>query len=252
MSTANGGELVRDRLWFDDGFATIPNAWLRDEKITHQARGLLVQIASHQAGFRISIMSLVAGALNGRDAIQGMLLELQRAGYLVRETYRSQGLKRYRYRLRDPHSPVDNSGQASFELSTGENKNPRSRQYPGFQDTGNPYTGFPFTENPDAKEDQVKNTHPGFVSDVTTEQPVDNSPASANDQSDAEAQSAPPAGGFAALAAARLASFDARCPGRRLGDHTYEQSGYCRDCGHRRPDEGDDALVVNTTTGEVA
>lgn len=252
MTAETGGELIREALWFDDGFTTIPNSWARDPRITHQARGLLVQIASHKAGFRISIASLTAGALNGRDAIQSQLNELQRAGYLQRDTYRDRGMKRYRYRLRDPHSPVENDGQAAFALDGLDGKNPRSAQSPGNPYPGNPYTGNPSTENPDTKEELLKNTLTGSLPEVTTERPVDNSPASAPVQGQSEAQSARPSGGSAASAARYSALIAQKCSGRRVGDHSYEDSGYCRHCGTRRPDEGRAPLVVNTTTGEVA
>ena len=140
-----GGELVRDPLWFDDGFTTVPNTWARDPHITHQARGLLVQIASHKAGYRIKLATLMAGALNGRDAIRSMLDELHRQGYLTRTGYREGNLKRYRYRLRDPHAPHGADGQGEFGFPV--DNSPKSSGS-GFQDTGNPSTGNPSTENP--------------------------------------------------------------------------------------------------------
>lgn len=165
-----GGELIRDRLWFDDGFTTIPNAWARDPHITHQARGLLVQIASHKAGFRITLSSLVAGALNGREAIRSMLDELQRGGYLLRTTYREGNLKRYRYRLRDPHAPAGVDGQAAFNLEQeAPPRKPRSAQVTGFPSTGIPTTGNRPTENP-TRIERLTNNKSTTALEVTTEQ----------------------------------------------------------------------------------
>lgn len=233
MSTDIGGELIREALWFDDGFSQLPNTWLRDSKITNQARGLLVQIASHKAGFRISIASLVSYSLNGRDAIQTQLTELQRAGYLSRETFKSGGLKRYRYRLCDPHSPVDNHGQAAFDLEV----KPPVSTYPEKPYTGNPYTGKPSTENPDSKELLSKNNS-NPVPEVTIERPVDNSTDSPRVQSESAAQSATPDGGSAAVGSpaenySRLIA--AKCHASRSGSHRDAGSGYCLHCGHKVP-----------------
>ncbi|UOE43733.1 hypothetical protein [Agromyces larvae] len=228
MTIDSDGELIRDRLWFEDGFVTVPNSWARDPMITHQARGLLLQITSHKPGFQVSIRALVSGAINGRDAIQAQLNELIRAGYIVREERRVHGMKRYRYRLCDPHAPVDNSGQASFDLDTMADENPRSAPRPGFQDTENPDTENQILKTRTLKKNYLKNTSTGSVPEVTTEQPVDNSPESAGVQGDAEAQSATPSDALPAEWA---------CPRRRgTQPHVWLESGYCRDCGTRVPE----------------
>jgi hypothetical protein len=166
-----GGELIRDRLWFDDGFTTIPNTWARDPMIHHQARGLLVQIASHKAGFRITLAQLQAGCLNGREALRSMLDELQRAGYLSRSTYRDGNLKRYRYRLRDPHAPHNADGQGEFQEIPRHD--PPGSDFPA---TGFPTTGNRSTENPTRIRTLSKNKDLRLTETTTEDrpQPVDN------------------------------------------------------------------------------
>ena len=173
-----GGELIRERLWFDDGFTTIPNTWARDPMIHHQARGLLVQIASHKAGFRITLAQLQAGCLNGREALRTMLDELQRAGYLTRSTYRDGNLKRYRYRLRDPHAPHNADGQAEFtEIPQADGSSIKLRS-PGsdFPGSGFPTTGNRSTENPTRIRTLSKNKDLRLTETAIehSPQPVDN------------------------------------------------------------------------------
>lgn len=174
-------------MWFDDGFTTIPNTWARDSRISNQARGLLVQIASHKAGFKIRLAVLVAGSTNGRDAIRAQLSELQHAGYLTRTTFRESGsnLRRYRYRLHDPHAPHDATGQASFPVDSPVNdsgdKSADQRNFSksGFPPTGNQSTGNPSTENPTRIRTLEKEQLDTDL-EVTTEhatRPVDNAPA---------------------------------------------------------------------------
>jgi hypothetical protein len=76
--------LVRGHHTFDDHFTQVPNAWLRDTRLSFKARGLLAHILSHRSGWSLSIHSLAATSLEGRDAIRSAIQELERAGYLKR------------------------------------------------------------------------------------------------------------------------------------------------------------------------
>lgn len=108
--------IQRRRLQFEANFTQIPNQWLRDDRLTYPAKGLLGELMSHEPGWRISQASLVTEGAPGvkavsRHAVRLMVGELVETGYLVTE--QSRNGNRYgevNYYLTDPFAPVDKSG----------------------------------------------------------------------------------------------------------------------------------------------
>ena len=98
--------LIRGHHSFDDHFTQIPNAWLRDSRISLGAKGLLAQLLSHAPGWRISQESLGHSNGVGRDAIRTLINELLDAGYLMRSEDRERTEKGYlggyTYTTQDP------------------------------------------------------------------------------------------------------------------------------------------------------
>jgi biotin operon repressor len=98
--------LIRGHHSFDDHFTQIPNAWLRDARISLGAKGLLAQLLSHAPGWRISQESLGRDNGVGRDAIRTLINELLEAGYLFRSEDRDRTEKGYlggySYTTQDP------------------------------------------------------------------------------------------------------------------------------------------------------
>ena len=98
--------LIRGHHSFDDHFTQIPNAWLRDSRISLGAKGLLAQLLSHSPGWRISQESLANANGIGRDAIRTLINELLDAGYLSRSENRERTEKGYlggyTYTTQDP------------------------------------------------------------------------------------------------------------------------------------------------------
>lgn len=96
----------------------IPNAWLRDPRLSYKARGLLAVLLSHADGFEISIAALADGTVKeGREAIMSGLKELRGAGYLdMRKSRDRLGTFRTEYVLTEPAEPlplpVDNARAA--------------------------------------------------------------------------------------------------------------------------------------------
>jgi biotin operon repressor len=111
--------LIRGHHSFDDHFTQIPNAWLRDSRISLGAKGLLAQLLSHSPGWRISQESLAYSNGIGRDAIRTLINELLDAGYLSRSDDRERNEKGYLggyiYTTQDP------AGEPTQDYPTQDN-----------------------------------------------------------------------------------------------------------------------------------
>lgn len=125
-------------------FTMVHNAALRDRRLTRRARGLLVEVLSHRAGFSISEASLVAAGPEGRDAVRKALRELETYGYLHREQGRAGGrFGETVFRLTD--MPDGLSVGAPSPWTDSQSTVERCSSGPL---TGKPSTEKPTTENP--------------------------------------------------------------------------------------------------------
>jgi hypothetical protein len=98
----------RAQLPFEGQYVQIPNAWMRDNRLSHRARGILAEIMTHEAGWIITLGSLWKNAPEGREAVRKALLELVDASYLTRDQERGE-LGRFgeiNYVLTAPESTV--------------------------------------------------------------------------------------------------------------------------------------------------
>lgn len=82
--------IIRGAHDFDESFTRVPNRWLRDERLSLKAIGLLAQLHSHAVGWRLSVQSLAQANNCGIDLIRGAIGELEKAGYLRREQARGE------------------------------------------------------------------------------------------------------------------------------------------------------------------
>lgn len=121
--------IIRGAHDFDENFTRMPNRWLRDERLSLKAIGLLAQLHSHSVGWRVSVRSLADANACGLDLIRSAIAELEGAGYLRREQHRG-----------------DNN---QFAESLWTTIDPSS---------GFPSTAFPSTDNPIHKKNNVKKT----------------------------------------------------------------------------------------------
>jgi hypothetical protein len=126
--------IIRASHNFDTHFTTIPNAWVRDPRISLKAKGLLVQLLSHTPGWTVSIGSLAQANDCGRDSIRSAVIELEEAGYLIRSQDRNTG------------------GQFAEVLwvTNDPSDNPLSDK---------PLSGNPTTVNPTPKKNNPKEEH---------------------------------------------------------------------------------------------
>ncbi|MBZ4486267.1 helix-turn-helix domain-containing protein [Microbacterium sp. cx-55] len=142
------GTLVRSKLWFDDGFTRVPNTWIRDKRMSFKARGVLMFLLSHEAGFKVTIRSIAGASTDGRDAVTTGVTELEKLGYLKRSARRAAGRNLgTAWVLQDPFAP---GPERLPGLSTGGGLPANSgSSYPQVAD-------YPGPENPVPKEDQLK------------------------------------------------------------------------------------------------
>jgi hypothetical protein len=83
--------ITRNRLHFEGHFTQVPNAWVRDRRISRRARGLLTEIMSYSVGWKLTVETLQESGPEGRDALRAALAELEDAGYLTRTKIREGG-----------------------------------------------------------------------------------------------------------------------------------------------------------------
>jgi hypothetical protein len=96
--------LIRGHHSFDDQFVQIPNAWMRDSRLSLKARGLMAQIMTHREDWSLSINRLALDNGEGKHAIRQAISELERYGYLVRDQVND---KRFAEAIWTTHDPFD-------------------------------------------------------------------------------------------------------------------------------------------------
>lgn len=99
------GTLVRERMAWERDFTQIPNVYARDRDLSWVARGILVWLLTHDAGYQVTMGAIEqASWKEGREAVRSAVAELEKAGYLHRQQKRGKGgrLAGYVFHLRDP------------------------------------------------------------------------------------------------------------------------------------------------------
>lgn len=116
--------LIRSRIRFEREFTQLPNAWLRDNRLSFRARGLLSLLMSHKPGeFKVTLKALAKDNPEGVDALRVAVEELERIGYLKR--YRKARGGQFQpdtWELCDPHD----QGQESILTALDKPTRPRS------------------------------------------------------------------------------------------------------------------------------
>lgn len=104
----------RTEMSFEGHYTTIPNAWLRDTRLSRRARGLLGELLSHRVGWHVSLASLRKHGPEGRDALRAAILELVDAGYLRRaQSHGADGrFNEIEYDLQDPAATLTVVGKS--------------------------------------------------------------------------------------------------------------------------------------------
>ncbi|ROS62182.1 hypothetical protein EDF38_1285 [Frigoribacterium sp. PhB160] len=136
----------RVELPFEGHFTQIPNAWLRDQRLSRRARGLLGEIMTHRVGWHVTISSLQKAGNEGRDAIRTALLELREAGYLKLAQTRGDGgrFNEVEYELCAPAITADGFSDTGGFTAVGS------------ADVGSPDVGESDTKKTIYSEDHLK------------------------------------------------------------------------------------------------
>lgn len=121
MNEQQTAGIFRGKLSFEQGFTRIPNAWLRDNRISMKGKGLLTYLLSHEVGYTITLGQIERETADGRHSIRSAVQELIDAGYLEkRRTHDSRGWNAgLAWILSDPHPKSENP---TLENPTLENR----------------------------------------------------------------------------------------------------------------------------------
>ncbi|GAA4170757.1 hypothetical protein [Gryllotalpicola koreensis] len=117
---SNEPKLIRKRMRWEKNFTQLRNEWVRDERLSYRARGLLSLLMSYPPSHEIRVKDLVASTPHERkDAVNSAIAELEQYGYLSRTRERAKTgiLLGYVWELFDPFDngqigltePVDNT-----------------------------------------------------------------------------------------------------------------------------------------------
>ncbi|MEV0996786.1 hypothetical protein [Nonomuraea sp. NPDC050202] len=149
-----------------DNFTQVSNDLARDRRISRRARGLFVELASHQEGWMTSIAALVELGPEGVHAIRSAIEELEKYGYLVRIQRRdAKGrLGETEYWITDcpeEYQEEKPSAEPSSEnRTTGDaESSPSSEPSSDFPTSGEPRAGEPRAEDRTHKKTNHKKTN---------------------------------------------------------------------------------------------
>lgn len=241
------GVIVRTRLSWETHFTQIPNAYVRDKRLSFKARGILAFLMSHASGAQVSLASLVEESeSDGLAAVRTGVMELEAHGYLTREAIRGGGgTYGTRWHLTEPTIPLfEGDGATAFENRTRSRK-PVDNSATAFENRTN--TAF---ENRTHRRTPVKNTYRTTQDNPSTR------------EGESERQSRTPSGdAFDVAASLRSAAQAIDVSGALCGafgahrkvQHQYHPlNGRCVHCGERSPYETEvEGAAFDQQTGEV-
>lgn len=244
------GRIVRNELWFEERkYTRLPNDWVRDQKISFRALGILTYLMSHKKDWSMTLRELAAAARAGKeskreglDATRTALNELEAGGYLKRSRVRDKGkLGGAIWQLADPFRPsvevVDNSDAPAMALEGDEA--PGGPETPG-KPRSEPKSGKPTQVSPtQGQPAQVSPTQvsPTQGNPTTTEEhsPEDKYPEDQHEKTPTGHVTNVSTGVFPGSAQGSVE----RCSASRSGVHNPDPaSGWClNECGVRVADQ---------------
>jgi len=137
-------------------FYVLPTTTIEDNRLSWEARGMLVYLLSKPDHWEVRVEDLLArtrnclGKRSGRDKVYSILKELQMAGYVVRQYDRQGGA--FQGMTYEVAETPDLDAGAAFIASQKKGKSEPFTEKPETvaPGTDSPYTAQPDTANPDA------------------------------------------------------------------------------------------------------
>jgi hypothetical protein len=143
-----------------DNFAIVPNAVANDERLSFEARGLLVYLLAKPDDWQVTIPDIMRTGEIGRDKAYKLLSELEKARYLERERTRTADgrLSATNYTIFDEPVPGQLPLEPPPEKPHVESPHPENTDVVSPRPE-NPGPGLPDTEKPDTyKELTLQNS----------------------------------------------------------------------------------------------
>lgn len=126
-------------------FLILDKSCLQENALSWGAKGLHAYLMSMADDWRVQVSSLQKCATNGRDAVRGYLLELEKAGYIKKSLSRNEDNGRFgglEYLVLEISEPKNEGFTPETENPSSVNPEPESPA------TGNPSTDYPAPDNP--------------------------------------------------------------------------------------------------------
>lgn len=153
-------------------FTTLPNALLRDSKLSFKARGMLAMILSNSDTWEAHQTWLVSQGTEGREAIRSGMAELEKAGYAVFCVTKDDSGRFVQKIWTFYDSPVFESDRSNVSHWMDDcmeippcDGNPPS----GFPASGFPASGNPSTKKEHPTENNLQKTITESASDLSEE-----------------------------------------------------------------------------------
>lgn len=119
-------------------YATIPNEWLRDKRLSLVARGILAVLATHRTGFAVRAEDF-HGFGTGKETVAKAFRELEEVGYLRRERTRTdQGTWSHVWTLNPQSGPSPDPGKPTVDVTSTNTPSPQVSTSDGIPGSGQP------------------------------------------------------------------------------------------------------------------
>lgn len=141
-----------------DNYTIVPNEWLRDQRLSYKAKGILAYIMSHRADYELTVEQMVEQSSDGANAIYSGLKELVGVGYLIREQRRNPNgtMGAIDYRVADEVTASRKSacGKPRSGDDQGKNDEPAGQTASRFSACGKTASGKSKTKKEHSLEEQ--------------------------------------------------------------------------------------------------
>lgn len=129
----------------ENPYTMVLNSLIRDNSISPNCRWLIIYLLSNKEGWNIKVSQIVKNVKKfiGRDSVYHLINEAIDSGYMYREEFNVNGLKRYKYYL---------SENKNLKIHTEKQKLKKCLPYPDPQDTDPPYTENQYSKESTKKE----------------------------------------------------------------------------------------------------